>query len=106
MLKEYQGRVSELFLHRFGQTTLSLKWDTLIEAEEHVRTIESLMRELRLLKRELRSHTQENSSHIVASLDGSVQELDAIIMELALARVQIGKRKHEKGSLEVSYGHN
>jgi hypothetical protein len=103
MLKEYQERVNELFVQRLGQITLNLQWDTPAEAEEHIENIEFLMQELRLLKRELRSHRQEKSSHIVASLDSIVQDIDAIVMELALARLQIAKGKHEKGSLEGSY---
>ncbi len=105
MLKEYQQRVNELFVQHLGQTNLSLKWDTPAEAEEHIRKIEFLMRKLRLLKRELRSDRQERSSHIVASLDGLVQDMDEVIMQLALAKVQIAKRKHEEGSFEASYAH-
>jgi hypothetical protein len=105
MLKEYQEQVNALFIQCLGQTDLDLKWDTPAEAEVHIRNIEFLVQELRSLKRELRSVRQEKSSHIVVGLDSTVGNIDAIIMQLALAKVQIGKGKHERGSLAVSYAH-
>ncbi len=106
MLKEYQERVNVLFLQCLGQTDLNLKWDTPAEAEEHIRNIEFLVQELRFLKRELRSVRQAKSSHIVVGLDSTVGNIDAIIMQLALARVQIGKGRHERGSFEDSNVHS
>ena len=106
MLKEYQERVNALFIQCLGEVELNLKWDTPAEAEVHIRNIEFLVRELRSLKRELRSVRQEKSSHIVVGLDGTVGNIDAVIMQLALAKVKIGKGRHERGSLEGSYVHS
>jgi hypothetical protein len=103
MLKEYQERVDALFIQCLGQTDLDLKWDSPSEAEEHIRNIEILVQELRFLRRELRSDRQEKSSHIVVALDSTVGNIDAIIMQLALAKMQIGKGRHERGTLEDSY---
>ena len=106
MLKEYQERVNALFIRCLGQIDLDLKWDTPAEAEAHIRNIEFLVQELRSLKRELRSVRQEKSSHIVVGLDSTAGNIDSIIMQLALAKVQIGKGRHERGSLEGSYVHS
>lgn len=103
MLKEHQELVNALFVQCLGQTDLNLKWDTPAEADELIRNIDLLVQELRYLKRKLRSDRQEKSSHIVVGLDGAVGNIDAVIMQLALAKVQIGKGRYERGSLEGSY---
>ena len=98
MRKEYQGRVNELFMQALGNTTLNFKWNTLVEAEEHIKSIDCLQEGLRGLKRELRSQTPRTTMHnAVTGADNPVRDIDGVIMRLAMTKVHIGKNRHEVG---------
>jgi hypothetical protein len=95
MLKEYQGRVNELFMQELGHTTLNFKWNTPAEAEEHIKNIDFLQQELRGLKRELRARIDKSTMHTAVTGIGSpVRDIDGVIMQLAMTKLHIGKNRH------------
>lgn len=96
MQQEYQERVNALFMQELGHTAPHFTWNTSAEAEEHIKNIGHLQQRLRRLKRELRSQSAGIRRHASAGgSDSLARDIDGVIMQLAMAKLYIGKNRHE-----------